>query len=142
MYSSSKRYIITQLQSDPLSVAAKAPQKDLTVCGPTSTTSSPKNKTPPKHLFQILEDKPFSFKCTIATIDVKALYLNIPHKEGIQAVLDRAYYKNADSKNMKLPPETLQDLLKIVLTHIYFEFAGHMYHQIQGRTISHGCVAR
>ena len=43
------------------------------------------------HLISILESTPLQKKCTLATIDVKALYLNIPHKEGISAILDGCY---------------------------------------------------
>ena len=34
-----------------------------------------------------------------------------------------------------MPPGTMSDLLKIVLTKIYFQFADSMYHQIQGTAI-------
>ncbi len=70
--------------------------------------------------------------CILTTIDVKALYLNIPHSEGIKAVLNRLYYKNHNSEDIPVPPSTMSDLLKIVLTKNYFQFADEMYHQIQG----------
>ncbi len=70
--------------------------------------------------------------CILVTIDVKALYLNIPHEEGIKAVLDRLYYKNPNSKDVPIPPNTMSDLLKIVLTQNHFQFTDLMFHQIQG----------
>ena len=33
---------------------------------------------------------------------------------------------------MTMPPGTMSDLLKIVLTHNYFQFEDKMYHQVQG----------
>ena len=83
-------------------------------------------------LLQLLEDKTFPTDVTLATIDVKALYINIPHGEGTRAVLNRLYHNNPNSQAVEMPPETLADLLKIVLTHNYFQFADRMYHQVQG----------
>ena len=85
-----------------------------------------------KHLIQILENKRFPTKCTLVTIDVKSLYLNIPHKEGIQAVINRLYFKNKNSHNLKIPPNTLRDLLNIILTQNYFQFGEQTYHQLRG----------
>ncbi len=84
------------------------------------------------HLISMLEQLKLPKNCTLATIDVKALYLNIPHKEGIKAVMDRLYYNNPNSEGIPIPPSTMTDLLNIVLTKNYFQFADHMYHQIQG----------
>jgi hypothetical protein len=84
------------------------------------------------HLIQILENSTFPAYCTLATIDVSALYLNIPHDEGIKAVLNRLYNNNPLSDEVTIPPNTMSDLLKIVLTRNYFQFADKMYHQIQG----------
>ena len=83
-------------------------------------------------LIKLLESKTIPTNCVIATIDVKALYLNIPHTDGIKAILDRLYYKNHNSEDVKLPPNTTADLLKIVLTQNYFQFADKMFHQVQG----------
>ena len=65
------------------------------------------------HLIHLLEQQTIPTNCILATIDVKALYLNIPHNEGIEAVLNRLYYKNKDT-NVPIPPGTMSDLLKIV----------------------------
>ncbi len=84
------------------------------------------------HLITMLEKLKLPANCTLATIDVKALYLNIPHSDGIRAVNNRLYYNNKDSDDIPIPPSTMSDLLKIVLTRNYFQFADKMYHQIQG----------
>ncbi len=83
-------------------------------------------------LINILEKLTIPPNCLLVTIDVKALYLNIPHNEGIKAVLNRLYYKNINTDTVKIPPNTMSDLLKIVLTHNYFQFNDAMFHQIQG----------
>jgi len=84
------------------------------------------------HLINILETTTIPRNSVLATIDVKSLYLNIPHKDGIQAVKNRVYYNNKDSENVAIPPGTMSDLLNIVLKHNYFQFADRMYHQVQG----------
>ncbi len=60
---------------------------------------------------------------TNSTLDVKSLYLNIPHKDGIQAVLNRLYHQNPLSEEVPLPPNTMADLLGIVLKQNFFQFS-------------------
>ena len=50
----------------------------------------------------------------------------------MEAILDRLYYKNHNSEDVKLPPNTTADLLKIVLTQNYFQSADKTFHQVQG----------
>ena len=57
---------------------------------------------------------------------------SIPHNEGIQAVRNRLYTKNPNLDDISLPAGTMSDLLQIVLTRNYFQFADKMYHQVQG----------
>ena len=83
-------------------------------------------------LINMLENLKLPSNCTLATIDVKSLYLNIPHNEGILAVLNRLYYKNKNSNDLPIPPGTMSDILKIVLTQNYFQFSDSIYHQTQG----------
>jgi len=85
-----------------------------------------------RHLIRLLEEFKLPSNSILATIDVKALYLNIPHDERIKAALNRLYYKNLDVDKVTIPPGTISDLLKIVLTKNYFQFAHKMYHQMQG----------
>jgi len=84
------------------------------------------------HMIRQLENLKLPTNCVLATIDVKALYLNIPHEEGIRAVMNRAYYNNPQSELIEIPPETMTDIIKTVLTKNYFQFNDSMYHQIQG----------
>lgn len=84
------------------------------------------------HLIKLLEETRIPTNCTLATIDVKALYLNIPHKDGKQAVRNRLYYQNEESDQLPIPQGTMADLLDIVLTQNYFQFADSMYQQVQG----------
>ena len=84
------------------------------------------------HLISILESTPIQKNCTLATIDVKSLYLNIPHKDGVKAVLNRLYCTQELADQMTIPPDTMTDLLRIVLEQNYFQFADRMYHQIRG----------
>ena len=81
-------------------------------------------------MINILENLKVPSNCTLATIDVKSLYLNIPHQEGIQATLNRLYFNNRESNKVTIPPGTMSDLLNIVLTKNYFQFAEKMYHQV------------
>ncbi len=84
------------------------------------------------HIIRILEETKIPTDCTLATIDVKALYLNIPHKEGVQAVINKLYRNNPNGTEVPIPQGTMTDLLNIVLTKNYFQFSEQMYHQIQG----------
>ena len=84
------------------------------------------------HLISLLESTLIPKNSTLVTIDVKSLYLNIPHREGINAVLNRLYPTQELADQMNIPPNTIVDLLKIVLEHNYFQFADTMYHQVQG----------
>ncbi len=84
------------------------------------------------HLVSLLESTQIQKDCTLATIDVKSLYLNIPHEEGIQAVLNILYATQSQTDNMDIPPGNMSDLLGIVLKQNYFQFADQIYHQVQG----------
>ena len=84
------------------------------------------------HLIDILQKTRIPTNSILATIDVKALYLNIPHEEGIRAVKNRLYYDNRESDSVSIPFGALSDLLSIVLTKNFFQFADSMYHQVQG----------
>ena len=86
------------------------------------------------HLISLLESTPIPKDCILVTIDVKSLYLNIPHEDGITAVLNsyRLYRTKEQADQMTIPQGTMSDLLRIVLQQNYFQFADKMYHQIQG----------
>jgi hypothetical protein len=63
----------------------------------------------------------------LCTIDVKALYTNIPHLQGIQASIS-ALQQNPP----ELPIHVLEMLMWFILRNNYFEFNGLHFHQLQG----------
>ena len=68
---------------------------------------------------------------TMVTIDVKSLYTNIPHNEGIKACL--AAFISLERTNPQQPPaEILTNLLEIVLKNNTFEFDNKCYKQLYG----------
>jgi len=83
------------------------------------------------HLIHLIENTTLPIDCTIGTIDVKAMYTNIPHGEGIKAIKNRLYTQNHDLE-VPIPPGAMSDLLTTVLTKNYFQFVDQMYHQVQG----------
>ena len=64
----------------------------------------------------------------LCTLDVTNLYINIPHNEGIQAIMEMPAIHR--------PPHDVPhcsyivELLEVVLTNNYFEFNGTHYHQV------------
>ena len=44
-----------------------------------------------KHVVMLLEEHSFPADCILTTIDVKSLYLNIPHDEGMKSALHHLY---------------------------------------------------
>ena len=50
------------------------------------------------HMIRLIEELTLPSNCTLATIDVKTLYLNIPLDEGIKAALNRLHYKKKKKK--------------------------------------------
>ncbi len=84
------------------------------------------------HLIEILEKTTLPKNCCIGTIDIKSMYTNIPHEEGIKAIRNRLYTKNPNPDTIPMPPGAMSDLLGVVLTENYFQFADQMYHQNQG----------
>ena len=62
----------------------------------------------------------------LVTIDVTGLYLNIPQKEGIKRSLDKHYDYFPEEKGDR---DKIASLMRIILEHNIFEFAGKMYRQ-------------
>ena len=85
-----------------------------------------------KSLITLLDSITFPPNITLVAIDVTALYLNIPHDEGIQATLTHLHERNPDADDIPFPPTVTKELLHIVLRHNYFEFNSNVYRQIQG----------
>jgi len=67
----------------------------------------------------------------LVCIDVKSLYSNIPHKEGIKACYQALLL--GEEKNPQQPPaEVLTELLEVVLKNNTFEFNDKQYKQLYG----------
>ena len=64
----------------------------------------------------------------LVTMDVKALYTNIPHFEGIQCVREAL----DDKSTSDIPNEFIIRMLEIVLKHNIFEFKNQLYKQLIG----------
>ena len=80
------------------------------------------------HLINILLGKKLAPTDILVTIDVKSLYTNISHNEGIQA-LNRTMEETDIHPMKKL---FICRLANLVLTKNYFEFNNKLYRQIQG----------
>ncbi len=71
-----------------------------------------------------------SDNCVMATLDVSALYTNIPHNEGIQACLNALNeYRGVHTLPNNI---SIVNLLRLVLTTNNFEFNSSHYTQISG----------
>ena len=80
------------------------------------------------YLRKLDEAGPVSQETLLVSLDVTALYTNIPHQDGIQAC-EEAW----DRRHVKDPPtKTLVELLTIILKCNNFEFNGRHYLQVQG----------
>ena len=64
----------------------------------------------------------------LVTIDVSSLYTNIPHKEGIDYIMDWMPQKGISTEESGF----IADLAKLVLECNYFEFDNKTYHQVSG----------
>ena len=64
----------------------------------------------------------------LVTWDVKSLYTNIPHKEGLDALQKTPEYENVP----EIKIDTILDFSKLVLTCNHFKFLGQNYLQMSG----------
>ena len=64
----------------------------------------------------------------LVTMDVSALYTNIPQNEGVQCVEEELNKR----KNPKVPTGFLTRLLEIILKYNIFEFNQELYQQVIG----------
>ena len=72
----------------------------------------------------------------IATVDVTALYTNIPHEDGIQKV--KEFLKKHDAPQAELT--LVETLLEHILKKNYFEFNNEFYLQISGTEMGTRCA--
>lgn len=78
-------------------------------------------------LINTLESPSLPAHCILATLDVKVLYLSIPHCiEASVAALQ------SGQPATPFPPSAAREMLEIVLTRTIFEFDAHLYKQICG----------
>uniref|UniRef100_A0A8C3F2N4 Reverse transcriptase domain-containing protein n=1 Tax=Chrysemys picta bellii TaxID=8478 RepID=A0A8C3F2N4_CHRPI len=91
----------------------------------TSTPSYLQDTTDFLRKLQCIGDLPEN--TILATMDVAALYTNIPHKDGLQAVRN------------SIPDEAMAhlvaELCDFVLTHNHFRFGDNLYLQVSGTTM-------
>ncbi|CAM5072920.1 unnamed protein product [Natator depressus] len=88
----------------------------------TSTPSYLRDTTDFLRKLQYISDLPEN--TILATMDVEALYTNIPHKDGLQAI------GNGIPDNVVA--NLVAELCDFVLTHNYFTFGDNVYLQISG----------
>jgi hypothetical protein len=69
----------------------------------------------------------------LVTLDVKALYTNIPHNEGIKSCLTAI--QNHYQVNTPLPIEQLKQMIIFILQNNHFTFNGKTYLQIHGTSM-------
>ena len=67
----------------------------------------------------------------IVTIDVKALYTNIPQKEGTLSAEEALN----ERENMQVPTEYIISLLKLILENNIFTFSENLYSQVEGTSM-------
>ena len=67
----------------------------------------------------------------LVCIDVKSLYTNIPHSEGLKACL-QALLQGEENNPQQPPAEVLTELLEVVLKNNTFEFNDKQYKQLYG----------
>ena len=79
------------------------------------------------HLISTIRSTPFPSDCLLITIDVSALYLNIPQDEGTSKCLC-----SLENRDLPLPKNIMQTLFDIVLKCNVLSFHMHIYQQIQG----------
>lgn len=82
-----------------------------------------------KQFIQTIERTKLPKDALLVTLDVTGLYLNIPQLEGITRVLDYFYSHFPDETT---PRHYLEALMRIILEHNIFKFAGKMFKQICG----------
>ena len=83
------------------------------------------------HFLNILEHLEIQNTDLLVTIDVKSLYTNIPHTEGIAAITRMIEETGLDTLHKMF----ICNLAHQVLTKNYFKFSGQMYIQKQGTAI-------
>ena len=89
-----------------------------------------------KHFLNLIEKlPPLPPNALLVTVDVTSLYTNIPHEEGIAAVIHfMEEYKHLLPTNCP-PPHIVRIILDFILRHSTFKFMDTHIHQILGTTM-------
>jgi hypothetical protein len=83
-------------------------------------------------LIRTLEQLKLPNNCFLCTIDVTALYTNIPQDEGITACMNMMYPDDDFNDDIPFPKQVAYKLMHTILDKNFFEFAGKIYKQIHG----------
>ena len=89
-----------------------------------------------KHFLNLVEKiPPLPFNALLVTADVTYLYTNIPHEEGIAAVIHfMEKYRHLLPTNCP-PPNIVRTMLDFILKHRTFKFMDTYIHQILGTSM-------
>ena len=88
------------------------------------------------HFLQLTKDLQVEENEYLCTVDVTALYTNIPHKDGIKRVLRFMEQHQATQTELTL----VRYLLKLILRMNYFEFNNQTYLQVSGTAMGTRCA--
>ena len=104
-------------------------EEDLDVCGlPPPTACGAASLLPERHLTQLQALDTLPPGILLMTLDVKSLYTNIPHADGIEACREVL-----NTRTQSQPPtEDLVEITQQILTKNTFTFAGQHYLQTHG----------
>ena len=88
------------------------------------------------HFLNIIKDLKVNLEEYLATVDVTALYTNIPHEEGIERVIKFLKKHNAPDNEILLVKKLLPHILKMN----YFQFNNEIYLQTSGTEMGTRCA--
>ena len=88
------------------------------------------------HFLKLIMEMEVAESEYLCTVDVMALYTNIPHEEGIQKVIKFMKRKNAPDSEILLCQHLLEHILKMN----YFEFNNKYYLQVSGTAMGTRCA--
>ena len=78
----------------------------------------------------MIENTQISDDVVLATLDVNSLYTNIPQTEGIDVIC--RHYEDHYEHNLPIPPNDLQELLRLILEENSFKFNERHFIQTHG----------
>ena len=88
------------------------------------------------HFLQIIKNVKANHGDLIATVDVTALYTNIPHQDGITKIIKYLRKYGAPTREIEL----CEGLLPHILQKNYFEFNSQYYLQVSGTAMGTCCA--